>query len=893
MCFPERHSKLLIALYFLIVILAAGNWRRIALKEDISVMVPNALAPAISLFQHSPLAKKIFVVVKGTSPEQARVAADLISSTLATLDPGAITAPRLDLETLLSLHQRYTPQLWDEAFQREIEPLLQDGAVAQKMRENLGILSGPEGIFMQKWITADPLHLMPVFATRLKALGAGSNLDASSGYLASPDGLRILLIFDAAGNQFDSESARKIDAALARIKPQLPPGSSAFFMGSARYTLENRQVIEKDLTRIFVVSIAVLLALFLWLFKDRRALLIYLIPPATVLIAATGTSLIFGGLSGITLGFSAVLLGMASDYCTYVYFALRGSPEDQRWNVARKLFPTITLSAVTLVLAFSLLAFSEIVLFKELATFVVIGLGVEWSVAVCIAPSLFPCCAKPETAFLVRSPFGPKTAAGIALLILLAGVLCLPLIHFNFRLDALNTVSSAFDKDRQEFEHLTGNIEQKNQFLFVFGNTKEEALQNNARLAISNPGVLPLTSLFVSEKAAAANRQRWHEFWTPERTNRLQNLIENEARNAGLKPSAFAPFFAFLRGETAGGEKLSLEAIYDPFVKTQDGRFALFNILPEGVDIQEQSGIPALRLSQNRIQEIFQHHVTHNILFIMVALLAGSAVLLTIVLKNLRHALLCLLPGLCGIALFSIVLAVSRTECNLFGFFILPMLIGIGMNYGIFIVQQQIHHSETHPSKAVIATAFSTLAGFGALIVAQHKVLFILVLGAFVGVLGAIAVSILILPALLKPKARMPGSLVTAAVLLLLLLPGCKAPSIHYAKAPTTRVLGRQVEHAGVYRGELPFRALVVRGKERCRVVILSDIGIKFIDMEVAPQSSEVYFKAGAIPQRAVGDFARFYTAWAFHEESRDLSCKGQKTSYHPGAKELLWVTTP
>jgi len=268
-------------------------------------------------------------------------------------------------------------------------------------------------------------------------------------------------------------------------------------------------------------------------------------------------------------------------------------------------------------------------------------------------------------------------------------------------------------------------------------------------------------------------------------------------------------------------------------------------------------------------------------------------VLLTIVLKNLRHALLCLLPGLCGIALFSIVLAVSRTECNLFGFFILPMLIGIGMNYGIFIVQQQIHHSETHPSKAVIATALSTLAGFGALIVAQHKVLFILGLGAFVGVLGAIAVSILILPALLKPKTRTPGSFVAATVLLLLLLPGCRAPSIHYTTAPATRVSGKQVEHAGVYRGELPFRTLVVQGKERCRVVILSDMGIKFVDMEITPQTITVYFKAGAIPKRAVGDFARFYTAWAFNKESHDLSRKGEKMSYHPGAKELLWVTAP
>lgn len=890
MSLPERHPRLLVALFLAAALLAALNLRRVALKEDVSVMVPDALAPAVSLFQSAPLAQKIFIVVGGPAPERTREAADAVAAAVGRT--ASLSAPDMGLETVLSLHERVTPGLWDAALESEALPLLREENVMRAMRENVRLLSGPEGIYLKPWITADPLHLMPLFGARLKALAAGSGLDSSNGYLTSPDGLRILLVFDAKGNQFEGGAALRINAMLAQTP--LPEGCSAFLMGSARYTAENRRIIEADLSRIFLVSCTLLAALFLWFFRERRALLIYLIPPATVLIAATGTSLAFGGLSGITLGFSAVLLGMASDYSTYVYFALRASPEEARWRVMRKVGPTITLSALTLILAFSLLGFSQIALFRQLALFIVIGLAVEWFVAVGVAPVLFPCRARPEPAFEVRRYLSFKSAAAMALLLLAAGAAALPLVRFNFRLEALNTVSERFERDRREFENLTGHLESKNQFLFVFGKTKDEALENLEKLARAVPGRLTLPSLFVSEKTAAANRERWRGFWSPERTGTLRETIAREAQNAGLKPSAFEPFFDFLNGGRAP-EGPALETLYNPFVETPDGRAAVFNILPEGTPLPALDGVPSLGLSQAGIHEALKRHVTHRIALIVAALLAGAAALLAWRLGSFRHALFCLLPGLCGIALFFIVLAVSRAECNLFGFFILPMLIGLGINYGIFIVQQQAAGADAHPTRAVVATSLSTLAGFGALVAAQHKVLFILGLGAFAGILGAIGTSVLLLPPLLRARkpSRAKAAAASKALALLLaaaLLPGCAAP-YRLVQPPSKPLAGTPEEHAGVYRGRLPFRALAVRTGEACRVAVLSDLGMKLVDLNVGPGGNEVYFKS--LPQIAVADFVRFYAAWAPGNETPLLVRSGKTVRYCPGGKELLWITAP
>jgi predicted exporter len=190
-----------------------------------------------------------------------------------------------------------------------------------------------------------------------------------------------------------------------------------------------------------------------------------------------------------------------------------------------------------------------------------------------------------------------------------------------------------------------------------------------------------------------------------------------------------------------------LRKIYDPFI-VSGGRVAMVSIVPENTAVPADSGVPALLVSQQKIHRTLVTKVFANIGVIMAVLFALSLALLARLLRNWRHALLCFVPCACGMAVFFIVLALTRAECNLFGFFIFPMLLGLGINYGIFIVRQQTHQ-ETHPTRAVLATALTTLAGFGALIVAQHKVLFIMGLGAFVGVLTAMAASVLLLPPLL------------------------------------------------------------------------------------------------------------------------------------------------
>ncbi|MDR1145029.1 MAG: MMPL family transporter [Verrucomicrobiales bacterium] len=749
MNFVLRHRRLFLAVLIIGVTLAALGYKKITLNEDVTVMVPDALAPEVALFQDSPLARKIFVVVGGADADAARQAADAVTQAMTVLhDVKSLTVtPDFLLKFL-----RYAPVLFDDELRAQIEPLTAPQNISAKMTQNVRALAGPEGIFLQPLIVSDPLGFLPVFAERFKALSVGGALDASGGYLSSPDGATLLLVFDSTASKFDQRAVREINTALAVARAQFPPGARAFLMGTARYTQENQAVVERDLKRVLPLTVILMAAIFLVFFRERRALLLYALPPLTVLVAAVVTASVFGSLSGITLGFSAVLLGMASDYSAYVWFALRGGREEQRVAIVSELRGTILLSAGTLLLSFALLALAGIALFRQLAFFSACGILLEVFVALCVAPGVFRCQEKPERTLTVKTLLGKKTALIVTALLIVSGLAAVPFVKFNFQLDALNTVSAECRRDRAEFDQLTGSVQEKNAFLFVFGDNEDEAIRHTEKLSAQMPEPLPLTKLFVSPERAAENYQRWQEFWyRPESGIDYADLtmmrVGQEAKKHGLKPAAFAPFQKLLAD---GGDRAAcdLRELYNPFI-VSGSRVAMVSIIPENTAVPADRDVPTLLVSAANIHRVLAEQVFTHIGVIMAALFALCLALLARLLRNWRQALLCFVPCWCGMAAFFLVLALTRAECNLFGFFIFPMLLGLGINYGIFIVRQQTHR-ETHPTKAVLATALTTLVGFGTLMFAQHKVLFIMGLGAFTGVLTAMMVSVLLLPPLLS-----------------------------------------------------------------------------------------------------------------------------------------------
>jgi hypothetical protein len=96
--------------------------------------------------------------------------------------------------------------------------------------------------------------------------------------------------------------------------------------------------------------------------------------------------------------------------------------------------------------------------------------------------------------------------------------------------------------------------------------------------------------------------------------------------------------------------------------------------------------------------------------------------------------------------------------------------------------------------------------------------------------------------------------------LALVLLLGCAASNIRYDVTPPAGASAAAPEEfAGVYRGQLPFRTLAMSVADGQRVVVLSDLGMKLIDMKIMEKTTDVYWRASFVPYHAVADFADFF----------------------------------
>jgi predicted exporter len=134
----------------------------------------------------------------------------------------------------------------------------------------------------------------------------------------------------------------------------------------------------------------------------------------------------------------------------------------------------------------------------------------------------------------------------------------------------------------------------------------------------------------------------------------------------------------------------------------------------------------------------------------MPALLLCCIIVLSVVFKNIKYALLSVLPAICAIGAFFAFAALFAIEINIFALLALPLLIGLSVDYGIFMIFQNADGKKLHPTKALFIAAVSTLIGFGSLIAAHHKVLFIIGFMVFIGILTAMLVSVFIIPPFLK-----------------------------------------------------------------------------------------------------------------------------------------------
>lgn len=131
--------------------------------------------------------------------------------------------------------------------------------------------------------------------------------------------------------------------------------------------------------------------------------------------------------------------------------------------------------------------------------------------------------------------------------------------------------------------------------------------------------------------------------------------------------------------------------------------------------------------------------------------------------RNLRDTVLALLPPLLGAVIMAGALTVLQVNLNPLNLIVLPLVLGIGVDDGIHIVQdyrRQVARGSRDYSPSgetltgVILTSLTSIVGFGSLMVAGHQGLVSVGIVMAIGVASCLIVALIPLPAILTLVAK-------------------------------------------------------------------------------------------------------------------------------------------
>lgn len=743
MIWLRAHYKLMIVI-MLCVACAVGLFRS-TVEENIWALVPKSIKRQVELFEHSPLSQKLIVVVQGPSEEQAAQAAQTVREKLAQAGLVRVFTPQQNLtEMLRALPARFTAR-----DQQQAEQKLEPQAVAAQFEKYQEQLFSFSGIFFQQLITHDPFNLAPLLFDKWAQLGEQTQTHYQDGFLSSPDGTLQAGLYDLTVPTADFSTAIRVQQELARLAQELAQNVRVFFMGGLRYTLENVQLIKRDLVWVSLAGLGCLGLIFVWFFRSKRALLVYALPLLVLFPAAFITQQLFGHISGITLGFGSVVAGLSADYAIYVYFATA-------WldlpGAKRALYYHLGCNFLTSALCFTALLFSSVEVFKQIAVFALVALVLSFIIACFVFPPYFEKSPVKTGVRNINSfkPFSFHQACVISSLLLAFGIWGMFHISFNAQLDSLNSTSEQFQQDKQ----VAAQLFDTNTYalLFALGKTPQEVLENNEQLSQALPRPLATAALFVSSRTQAQNKQRWGSFWNETRRANAKQMLQQQSQKIGFNAKAFTPFWTWL-DESATQQEVDFSSWYNPLVLLNDGSYALVNVVPDEKIYEEiSSRFPAQFVSVSQLQHRLTHHIKREAILVVCLALLFNFMAVWFVFRRLSETLLCFVPVVLGACALMGVLALVQVPVNLFGLIFLPLLVGLGIDYAIFQLMKlragTSGLSPLYPPHALLAAGLSTLAGFGVLVLAKHAVLFMMGFCALAGIGAAVLIAMFILPPL-------------------------------------------------------------------------------------------------------------------------------------------------
>lgn len=749
---------------------------RLDVSTNITNMMPagadGTLAAISRHLTDTELSRTMILSVGADDPDLAVAAAGELAERLRARADVAWVRDGVDEAQMQAVYELYFPRRHGFLTDRphELPALLSDAGLAARAEALKRELASPLGPLAARIAPADPLGAFGAVMERFQ--DAQPALGVRDGRFVSDDGRHALIFLGTKASAFDGRTQRLFLEDLRATFDGLPAHARGPLVlessGANRFAVEAERSIRADVQLVAVVGTILVAALLLAIFPSPVSFLMVSLPTVAGILVAIGTGLlVFGRLDGLTIGFGAALIGVVIDYPTHllVHLALAGPGATPR-AVVRRHRGAIWLGGLTTVASFVGLGLTDFRGFQEIAFFSAVGVLTALVVTLHVMPAFFQVPARPPrfAAWCAERLGGSVTRVArhrpaLAALAFACLVATLPAFTSLRWVDDLSKLWRMDPGLQAEDERVRARVSgaEGSRLVIALAKDREAALQSNdavagrLRDAVSAGHLTSVRSLHAflwSEHLQETNRFAVRGDAT------LPARLDAVFAAAGFQPGAFAPFARDLaepwppplRYDDLLASPLS-DLVRSTLMPFGDGFAAITTV--QGVKDEAAvrasvADLPAVHFFDQRtfLNEIYAAFRTTTVEQIFV----GNALVIALLLLRYgrpRPAFAAFFPSILVAGVLLGAFAWLGVETNLLHAVSLVMVTGMGVDYGIFVVDAAREHEDLGATMlSILVCALTTVFTFGVMALSRHPAL--QAIGITIG--GGVLLSCLLAP---------------------------------------------------------------------------------------------------------------------------------------------------
>lgn len=724
-----------IAWLLLLLALGAQQWRlwseQSRIDTDILALLPqdahDRLLSDVTRRIADASARQVVVLVGSADAAAAARAQAAFAQAMAADADAGLLHPVGSIEGWFEQAREFYAPYRDRlltAGQRERLQQADAGALAEQA---LASLYGPVGApRLTEW-RRDPLSLWPQWWQQ-RAAGSGLQL-GDDGLLEAGGKHWAVLQYETRDSAFRLDGERHLVGLLERAGQAAKvaaPGLELLHAGVPLHAEAAAVQANVEINTIGWGSLAAVLLLVWLAFRSLRPILLV---AASLLVgcgvALAVTVLAFGKVHVLTLVFGASLVGVAEDYGIHWFASRQAEPSSRRWTLLRHLLPGLWLALVTSALAYLALGLAPFPGLRQMALFSVVGLAGAFLTVIFWFPWLDGGEIR-QTRFSTwlggtldrwprlhgRGRIG--LFVGVALLLSAIGIARL---HGDDNLRSLQSSPPALMAEQVRLSQLMG-LPSPAQFYLVQGRDaaqllqREEALTAKLRALADDKRIGGYRA--ISDWLPSPARQQADAALTARIESDVLALVSEAVGEPLVRPdfaaapltaqaflvsTASQPFRQLWLGDV-GGQATSVVMVND---LSRPEALAALRAAAEG--------LPGVRWVDRSAD--FSQLLGHYRKLMSGLLLVGVALVFAALwLRYRRQAWRVFAPTLLAAALTLGLLGLLGQPLQLFNVLALLLLLGMGIDYGIFLVE---HRGDVSAWLAVCVGAASTWLSFGLL----------------------------------------------------------------------------------------------------------------------------------------------------------------------------------